>query len=391
MDKRFFEDTIVTDSATAILGNFSAMEQEYQIAFQPGWFQPLFLVLDPRPQEALHADAFLPVLQVEALVREFFTPHGVELVCYVKDHTLSVILNTPQPLPDCRGLCRSFLSLCSRRFPWYCGPNTITVGLGNPTQDSRQLPLAIQSAKFAGWMRFGLGKGRIIPYPDSYGGYVKKEDFLPEENRRTLQRSVELMDFPLCRQTILESLEATKNSGEFISVALTLGDVLVEALNHYGKETVVHSSKYLQLAENMPPMVESMDSTTRMQDAILSWAEHGIAQLQGMEAQGEDGSILRAKQYIALNYQNPLRLDDVAQHVGLSAPYFSIKFRKCTGSTFVEYLTGLRMERAKELLLSTNRKVLDIATAVGFQDARHFSRIFKKYMGVLPTEFRRKH
>jgi two-component system response regulator YesN len=138
-------------------------------------------------------------------------------------------------------------------------------------------------------------------------------------------------------------------------------------------------------------MVESMDSTQRMQDAILSWADSGIAKLRGMETQGEDGGILRAKQYIALNYQNALRLDDIAQYVGLSAPYFSIKFRKCTGKTFIEYLTGVRMEHAKELLTNTNRKVLDIATAVGFQDARHFSRIFKKYTGVLPTEFRQKH
>ena len=62
-------------------------------------------------------------------------------------------------------------------------------------------------------------------------------------------------------------------------------------------------------------------------------------------------------------------------------------FKKAVGTNFVDYLTRVRIERAKELLCCTSLQVSEIADQVGFRDYRYFSQIFKKYTGYTPREF----
>ena len=96
-----------------------------------------------------------------------------------------------------------------------------------------------------------------------------------------------------------------------------------------------------------------------------------------------------AQQYVKQNYSNnEISLNMVASHVGISPSYFSTIFRQETGNTFIEYLTGLRMEKAKELLRCTNKKTSEIAYDVGYKDSHYFSYIFKKTQGVTPKDYR---
>ena len=391
LDKKFFEDTIVTSSGTAIFQDFSALEYEYQISFLPGWFQALHILVDPRPKETLYADAFLPVLQVEALARQFFQPKCHAMVCYVKDHSLSMILNTHAPLAHCRVLCQEFLAQCAKEFSWYTGINTISIGIGLETTQPELLPQLMQSAKMAGWMRLSEGKGRVLEYSHYYSRYYEKHRFLSADTAEALTRSVQSRDVPLCIDTIHRSLDTADNAAAYLSMALSINDVLIGAFRNQGSAPVVESSKYLHLAKNMPPMVENLDNLDSIREAVTNWARENIEGLLAQENQREDAAILTARQYLAAHYTEPLRLEDVASYVGLSASYFCMKFRQNAGKTFVEYITSLRMERAKYLLEHTSRKIHEIGADVGIQDTRHFSRMFRKTCGMLPTEYRSTH
>lgn len=77
-----------------------------------------------------------------------------------------------------------------------------------------------------------------------------------------------------------------------------------------------------------------------------------------------------------------------AAHVGLSPAHFSTVFSQKMGRTFIEYLTRLRMERAKELLSNTDMKLAAIALEIGYNEPNYFSYAFKKNEGVTPKEFR---
>ena len=84
-----------------------------------------------------------------------------------------------------------------------------------------------------------------------------------------------------------------------------------------------------------------------------------------------------------------LSLEDAAEHVNLSVGYLSNYFKQKMGMTFVDYLTKLRIEKAKELLMHTNEKIYKVAEQVGYQNSQYFVTIFKKKTGVTPAEYRR--
>jgi two-component system response regulator YesN len=101
------------------------------------------------------------------------------------------------------------------------------------------------------------------------------------------------------------------------------------------------------------------------------------------------GVIRRAKEYIDCHYADPgLSLNEVANQVNHSASHFSSLFSQETGQTFKDYVTEVRIKKAKELLRTSTLRAAEIADLVGYSDPHYFSVAFKKNTGVSPTEFR---
>lgn len=99
--------------------------------------------------------------------------------------------------------------------------------------------------------------------------------------------------------------------------------------------------------------------------------------------------IKKAIQYISKNFASPLTLEEVAKHVHLNPAYFSTLFKQSNGSSFKEYLNMVRIEESKRLLQNTDYSLIDIAIATGFEDQSYFSKVFKKYTGLTPKQFRK--
>ena len=98
--------------------------------------------------------------------------------------------------------------------------------------------------------------------------------------------------------------------------------------------------------------------------------------------------ITKAKEYIHEHQTEELSLGQVAKAVNTSTFYFCKMFKKVTGINFTDYLSRVRIEKAKNLLLNPNLRVSEIAFEVGFQSLTHFNRVFKKILGQSPTEYR---
>jgi len=98
--------------------------------------------------------------------------------------------------------------------------------------------------------------------------------------------------------------------------------------------------------------------------------------------------ITRAKEYIHEHQTEELSLGQVAKSVNTSTFYFCKMFKKVTGINFTDYLSRVRIEKSKNLLLNPNLRVSEIAFEVGFQSLTHFNRVFKKILGQSPTEYR---
>ena len=102
----------------------------------------------------------------------------------------------------------------------------------------------------------------------------------------------------------------------------------------------------------------------------------------------ESPVITRAKEYINEHQSEKLSLGQVAKAVNMSAFYFCKMFKKVTGVNFTDYLSRVRIEKAKNLLLNPNLRVSEIAFEVGFQSLTHFNRVFKKLLCQSPTDYR---
>ncbi|MED4074071.1 AraC family transcriptional regulator [Priestia endophytica] len=88
-------------------------------------------------------------------------------------------------------------------------------------------------------------------------------------------------------------------------------------------------------------------------------------------------------------YYEPLSLEDIAEHTGLSKYYFTNKFQKYIKTTPIQFLTTIRMEKAMDLLLKTNKTLHEIAIETGYDNANYFSKVFKKMIGMSADRFRK--
>ncbi len=101
-----------------------------------------------------------------------------------------------------------------------------------------------------------------------------------------------------------------------------------------------------------------------------------------------NGIIIASKDYIEKCYHKGISLEDVSREVDISPYYFSKLFKEKTGEKFIDYLTNIRIEKAKELLMDKELSMKEICIKVGYGDPNYFSRIFKKCEGKTPTDYR---
>ncbi len=133
----------------------------------------------------------------------------------------------------------------------------------------------------------------------------------------------------------------------------------------------------------------------REQDAIVRmlsvFAQHLATvsnQLLVQQERPEPPMVTRAKEYIAEHQSEDLSLGEVARAVNASTFYFCKVFKKATGLNFTDYVSRVRIEKAKNLVMNPNLRISEIAYEVGFQSLTHFNRVFKKITGLSPTAYR---
>lgn len=151
----------------------------------------------------------------------------------------------------------------------------------------------------------------------------------------------------------------------------------------YTKEKIDHSLKHMN---DFNKQLTSLEDCRKFYKSILKEA----IELRNMSSQKRySGLIEKAKEYIHLKYSmSDLTLDQVASKVNISPNYFSSLFNQETGMTFIEYLTDIRMEKAKEYLRCSGKKITEIGYLVGYLDSHYFSYIFKKTQNCTPSEYR---
>lgn len=150
-----------------------------------------------------------------------------------------------------------------------------------------------------------------------------------------------------------------------------------------------------EIVDNPEDILKSFKSARHIRHILVDRAEEkatilGTREMGDVsEESGTPEVISEAKLYMSQHFTDPnLMLQDVAKAVGMSNSRFSTVFSQQTGQTFTEYLIYLRLNKAREMLKTTNIKSSQIARESGYNDSHYFSYIFKKNVGMTPSEYR---
>ena len=119
------------------------------------------------------------------------------------------------------------------------------------------------------------------------------------------------------------------------------------------------------------------------------YVEHVVDALIAEESMMDTAWASRAEDYIQANYSRNITLEDMAGHTGFSIYYFSKLFKQQFQMNFVDYLTKVRIEKAKMMLHDEQASVKEVGRSVGYSEAGYFSRVFKKETGVPPSVYQK--
>ena len=134
---------------------------------------------------------------------------------------------------------------------------------------------------------------------------------------------------------------------------------------------------------------------------VKPWKEERLCELintaiENVRSMQKTDSIVHSqkdviKDYIDRNYKKDISAKDVAGILGYSDVYFSKVFKQLFDDNFINYLTKIRMDRAKLLLKDVSFNIKEVGKSVGYADSNYFTKVFKRSIGMSPSEYRSKH
>jgi len=223
---------------------------------------------------------------------------------------------------------------------------------------------------------------------------ISKRDLIPFSDFTKLPvieklRYASKTDVPRFVEDYLESFDITSNSS-FIFIYYIFMDVLLSAakiIEELDGDAKVVLSEYFTAGS----LLGKDTGLDRIKTLLTSVLERVIDFRDAATGSKYLGIISKAQEFVQKNYADKdISLHSVAREVNISPSHFSTVFSRETGETLISYLTRVRLEKAKELLKTTQMRTSDISYEVGYNDTHYFSYVFKKHTGMTPKEFRSK-
>lgn len=271
-------------------------------------------------------------------------------------------------------------------------------GIGQPVARLRELEESFREAERALAARFTMELNRIISV----------EDIRMAQNVDTLD-DIEITSFGEIEKT-KTMLEKFLNNGaedeidEFVDVYINelpeenlksvlmrqyiIMDAYIVMMSFCEKIEGIEGEMQAQ-SEELKNSMKTSQTLEEIKNYIRMLLKKIIGVRDTISGRRYSDIIEIAKDQIRKTYMSDeISLNTIAAEVGMSPSYFSSIFSKEMGKTFVEYLTEIRMDRAKELLMCSSMKTSEIGYEVGYKDPHYFSYIFKKTQNCTPKEFR---
>ncbi|MET3547064.1 two-component system response regulator YesN [Paenibacillus favisporus] len=266
---------------------------------------------------------------------------------------------------------------------------SIAAGIGTVQEQAAGISRSFEEARMALSYKVVKGAGAVIPFPETMNreGQIRP---VSEETIAKLESALDNMDEAEC-VGIIRGIFRGMETAPGISPA----DLQQQCLNILLSS--IRNMSFQQLQQNgfLGRHILSLEGISRFR--TLEHLEEWMVQvIRGMIAfkvehhvPKKKDMITEIKEYVTTHYNEPISLADLASRFFISPYYLSQFFKQKTGDTYLNFLTQIRMNKAKELLERTDLKVYEVCQRVGYSDPQHFARMFEKVAGCKPRDYRK--
>lgn len=329
---------------------------------------------------------------IYSIVQDTVAPQGYSTSFYLEDSksTLVTVLNAESALfPDSGqipGYFERIVHLIRQKHDLqvHIGVSPYCGDLRNEVSEYFKKASAALSYKFYPEM------GNVILYPavSSYAeGSIKSKHgknhdaFLQAIRKLEAQKARELV------RQMLQDLIRQKYPMPGVLIEHTL-DFLIYIVNDL--QNLIDESTAASIIEHCKKAFYTCESIEELGQELDQTVDRILAALESDKSLSNMQMIQETLTFIERNYMNNISLESIAEAFHFNSSYFSTMFKKHTGTNFTDYLSRIRLEKARELLVQSDKRIYDIAGKIGYNDVKYFNKVFKKEYGLTPEEFRRK-
>lgn len=269
--------------------------------------------------------------------------------------------------------------------------STVTIGIGTFCTEVNELSSSYKAALSALDYRIVLGNNRTIWIADIEPQAVEKITF-DELKERALISSIKVGTEAEIGETIDNLFK------EVIEIKASIKDYQIYLLEILTTITKIAKNSNIDMDDIFGNNYNFFVELYKFNDIneVKSWVKDIALKLSNYITKDRQDTVKlivrQAKDYAKENYNDSeITINKICEHLHISPTYFSLIFKRETKTTFINYLTKIRMEAAKELLRTTDKKTFEIAEKVGYSEPNYFSYSFKKNFGISPSEYRNSH
>lgn len=364
------------------------INKEYQYSFQEGCFQIIAVKIDGLGQSYNSNIKFLEekVLQI---MNGYLGKYCIDMESLFNGNICYCIVNYKSTNRKMiRKQCKLLLDDITLQREIFENME-VTVGLGTVEEDIQKIDNSLKAAVWAYEQRLILGTNRVIEGEVVISNQLADSKLFYDFNK-SMNTALERLDNEAVVEAIRFLREGLKNrvetSGyEVLQMTKEVCNLFLISMRNNQlpvEEGDTFLEKYITGANNYGSMYSLFNYLTT---TIITSLDKVIDDKKQLDTK----PIREAKQYIQENYMKSVTLEDVSAKIGFNTTYFCSLFKKDTGTTFLEYLYEIRINKAKDLLKETNYSVAVICEQVGYSDVKHFTKIFTRYTGLKPNEYRK--
>lgn len=264
----------------------------------------------------------------------------------------------------------------------------LTIGVSESFHDLKNINKYYNEALNAAKLRIFMGKGKTIFYNTNIAKVKNIDMGALDKKLDELKELIDKSDIEKTKKEV-EVLYNNNLSGFMqYNYLKYINSCLFNIIMENCKE---HGINYIDLFECNYLPVEKPDEFETVQE-ICEWFSQILVKMINLQLNKDDKKysfrIKEAIEYIEKNYNKDISLEEISDEIGLHKGYLCRLFKQETGINITDYIINYRIEKAKKLIATTNDKLYEIAEKVGFSNAQYFSLKFRKITGKTPIEYR---